>query len=64
MSNTSISEFERTKPVVTMKKINELITMIDNEREHTKDLYKQRMNRLDDFALLLRDIKQSFMKGE
>lgn len=64
MSNTSISEFERTKPVVTMKKINELITMIDNEREHTKDLYKQRMNRLDDFASLLRDIKQSFMKGE
>lgn len=64
MSNTSISEFERTKPVVTMKKINELITMIDNEREHTEELYKQRMNRLDDFALLLRDIKRSFMKGE
>lgn len=62
--NTSISEFERTKPVVTMQKINELIKLIDDERVKTEILYKDRIRSLDDISVLLKDMKKSFTKGE
>ncbi len=62
--NTSISEFERTKPVVTMQKINELIKLIDDERVKTEILYKDRVRSLDDISILLKDMKKSFTKGE
>lgn len=62
--NTSISEFERTKPVVTMQKINELIKLIDDERVKTEILYKDRVRSLDDISVLLKDMKKSFTKGE
>ena len=62
--NTSISEFERTKPVVTMQKINELIKLIDDERVKTEILYKDRIRSLDDISILLKDKKKSFTKGE
>ena len=58
------SEFERTKPTVTMKKINDLIHLIDEERVKTEILYKDRVRSLDDIGILLKDMKNSFKKGE
>ena len=60
----NINEFERTKPVVTMQKINELIKLIDDERVKTEILYKDRIRSLDDISILLKDMKKSFTKGE
>jgi len=60
----NISEFEREKPVVTMKKINDLISLIDEERVKTEILYKDRVRSLDDISMLLKDMKKSFTKGE
>lgn len=62
--NTSISEFERTKPTVTMQKINELIKLIDEERIKTEILYRDRVRSLDDISIMLKDMKNSFKKGE
>ena len=58
------SEFERTKPTVTMKKINDLIKLIDEERVKTEILYKDRSRSLHDIKDLLLDMKDSFKKGE
>lgn len=58
------SEFERTKPTVTMKKINDLIRLIDEERVKTEILYRDRVRSLDDISILLKDMKTSFKKGE
>lgn len=60
----NVSEFERTKPVVTMQKINELIKLIDDERIKTEILYKDRVRSLEDISILLKDMKKSFTKGE
>ena len=60
----NINEYERTKPVVTMQKINELIKLIDDERVKTEILYKDRVRSLDDISILLKDMKKSFTKGE
>ena len=60
----NVNEFERTKPVVTMQKINELIKLIDDERIKTEILYKDRVRSLDDISILLKDMKKSFTKGE
>jgi hypothetical protein len=64
MQQTSISEFERTKPTVTMQKINDLIRLIDEERVKTEILYRDRVRSLDDISILLKDMKSSFKKGE
>jgi hypothetical protein len=58
------NEFERTKPTVTMQKINDLIRLIDEERVKTEILYRDRVRSLDDIGLLLKDMKNSFKKGE
>ena len=58
------SEFERTKPVVTMQKINNLINLIDEERVKTEILYKDRVRSLETISELLKDMKNSFKKGE
>jgi hypothetical protein len=58
------SEFERTKPTVTMKKINELIKLIDLEKQKTEALYRDRVTSLDTIGILLKDMKDSFKKGE
>lgn len=58
------SEFERTKPVVTMKKINSLINRIEEERVKTEILYKDRTRSLEEIKNLLYDMKDSFKKGE
>jgi len=63
-TQTSISEFERTKPTITMQKINDLIRLIDEERVKTEILYRDRVRRLDDISILLKETKKSFMKGE
>ena len=60
----NINEFERTKPIVTMQKINELIKLIDDERVKTEILYKDRVRSLEDISILLKDMKKSFTKGE
>lgn len=60
----NISEFERHKPVVTMKKINDLINRIEEERIKTEILYKDRVRSLDEIKNLLYDMKDSFKKGE
>ncbi len=60
----NVNEFERTKPVVTMQKINDLIKLIEDERIKTEILYKDRVRSLDDISILLKDMKASFKKGE
>lgn len=62
--NTSISEFERYKPVITMKKINDLINRVEEERVKTEILYKDRVRSLEEINSLLQDMKDSFKKGE
>ena len=58
------NEFERTKPTITMKKINDLIHLIDEERVKTQILYKDRVRSLEEINSLLLDMKDSFKKGE
>ena len=58
------SEFERTKPNITMKKINDLIYRIEEERVKTEILYKDRVRSLEEINSLLLDMKDSFKKGE
>jgi hypothetical protein len=60
----NVNEFERTKPVVTMQKLNELIKLIDDERVKTEILYRDRVRSLEDISILLKEAKKSFMKGE
>jgi hypothetical protein len=60
----NVNEYERTKPVVTMQKINDLIKLIEDERVKTEILYKDRIRSLDDISILLKDMKSSFKKGE
>jgi len=58
------NEFERTKPIITMKKINDLINRIEEERVKTEILYKDRVRSLEEINSLLLDMKDSFKKGE
>jgi len=60
----NVNEFERTKPVVTMQKLNELIKLIDEERVKTEILYRDRIRSLDDISILLKETNKSFVKGE
>lgn len=60
----NISEFERTKPTITMKKINELLAKIEEERVKTEILYKDRTRSLEEIKESLLNIKDSFKKGE
>ena len=60
----NVSEFERTKPTVTMQKINDLIRLIDEERIKTEILYRDRIRSLEEISNLLKDMKSSFKKGE
>ncbi len=60
----NVNEFERTKPVVTMQKINDLILLVEQEMVKTEILYKDRVRSLDDISILLKDMKASFKKGE
>jgi len=60
----NISEFERSKPIVTMHKINELIKRIEDESYKTENLYQERLRSLNTIHELLIDAKESFKRGE
>ena len=60
----NVSEFERHKPVITMQKINDLILLIDQELVKTEILYKDRVRSLEEIINMLKDVKNSFKKGE
>lgn len=60
----NVNEFERTKPVVTMKKINDLLRRIEEERVKTEILYRDRVCSLDEIKITIQDLKSSFIKGE
>jgi hypothetical protein len=60
----NVNEFERTKPVVTMKKINDLLRRIEEERIKTEILYRDRVRSLDEIKVTMQDLKSSFIKGE
>jgi phosphoenolpyruvate carboxylase len=64
LKTMNVNEFERTKPVVTMQKINSLLERIEEERVKTEILYKDRTRSLDEIKNLLQDVKESFKKGE
>lgn len=61
---SSISEFERTKPVITYRKINELLKQIEEEKVKTEILYKDRVRSLNEIFDMLKDLKETFKKGE
>ena len=60
----NISEFERTKPVNTFKKIKELKKLIEEEQVKTENLYANRIATLDTMLKSVHDLMESFKKGE
>ena len=60
----NISEFERTKPVNTFKKIKELKKLIEEEQVKTENLYTNRIATLDTMLESVHDLMESFKKGE
>ena len=60
----NISEFERTKPVNTFKKIKELKKLIEEEQVKTENLYTNRIATLDTMLKSVNDLMESFKKGE
>lgn len=71
----NINEFERTKPVLTMQKINALIKNLEEEKskteklfseekQKTEKLFKERLAKLDSLNKAVKDIKTSLSKGE
>lgn len=61
--STNISEFERIKPTQTLRKINELLAIIEEERRN----YKARANVDDSFTKILKtaeEVKTLFKQGE
>ena len=60
----NISEFERTKPVNTFKKIKELEKLIKEEQIKTENLYANRIATLDTMLKSVHDLMESFKNGE
>jgi len=60
MSN--ITEFERTKPMVTMSKINDIIKYAENQLAIVDSRESEKF--VDHLLYLLNDMKKSFKKGE
>lgn len=60
----NISEFERTKPIETHKKIKQLEKLILAEQQKTELLYSNRVATLDKMLLAVRELMDSFKKGE
>jgi hypothetical protein len=58
------SEFERTKPVKTHKKIKELEKLIKEEQVKTENLYANRIATLDSMLQAVTELKETFLKGE
>lgn len=60
----NISEFERTKPQETHKKIKQLEKLILAEQQKTELLYANRVATLDKMLISVRELMESFKKGE
>ena len=60
----NISEFERTKPVETHKKIKQLEKLILAEQQKTELLYSNRVATLDKMLVAVRELMDTFKKGE
>ncbi len=61
----NISEFERTKPVETMKSLNALIKKVDNimKFDNVPDIYWF-VDQMDGVSLALREIREKLKRGE
>lgn len=60
----NISEFERTKPVETHKKIKQLEKLILAEQQKTELLYANRVATLDKMLVAVKDLLDTFKKGD
>jgi len=60
----NISEFERTKPMETHKKIKQLERLILAEQQKTELLYSNRVATLDKMLIAVRELMDTFKKGE
>ncbi len=60
----NISEFERNKPVKTLKRIKELEKLVKEEQIKTENLYANRIATLDSMLKAINELKDSFLKGE
>lgn len=60
----NVSEFERTKPVNTYKKIKELQKLIKEEQIKTENLYANRIATLDTMLKTISELMDTFKKGE
>lgn len=60
----NISEFERTKPTETHKKIKQLERLILAEQQKTELLYSNRVATLDKMLISVRDLLDSFKRGD
>ena len=60
----NISEFERTKPIETHKKIKQLEKLILAEQQKTELLYSNRVATLDKMLVAVRELMDTFKKGE
>ena len=58
------SEFERTKPIKTHKKIKELEKLIKEEQVKTENLYANRIATLDTMLKAVHNLMDTFKKGE
>jgi hypothetical protein len=60
----NISEFERSKPTNTYKKIKELEKLIKEEQVKTENLYANRIATLDTMLKAVHNLMDTFKKGE
>lgn len=60
----NVSEFERNKPVKTLKRIKELEKLIKEEQFKTENLYANRIATLDSMLKAVIELKDTFLKGE
>lgn len=63
MSN-NISEFEREKPTVTFKKIQELNKLVQKLRTEEDARHFALVNQLANIDSMIAGLKDSFLKGE
>jgi hypothetical protein len=60
----NVNEFERTKPTETYKKIKQLEKLIISEQQKTELLYANRVATLDKMLISVKDLLETFKKGE
>jgi hypothetical protein len=60
----NISEFERSKPTGTYKRIKELEKLIKEEQIKTENLYSNRIATLDTMLKAVHELMVTFKKGE